>query len=223
MRLELLYPTHYDGLQEQSAMLSATNISGRGINAGAPVIVTGKTVRLAGPTEEPTGIATSGAIQGGVVTVETSGDVDLPSWKMATGTQYLTPGATYRISAIGRIAIGKTGKIVGIASGRTKLTLQIYAEIASSAYTVIQGPPGNDGTSGSILYTVTDVPSSYLGNVGDFSLDTTHMNLYGPKTVFGWGSPAHLGAVVNGDDGNLYSITVSVVNGIPTFVPTLVP
>jgi hypothetical protein len=47
------------------------------------------------------------------------------------------------------------------------------------------GPQGPRGTS---LLNGVGVPSQSLGIVGDFYLNTSNMNLYGPKTESGWGS-----------------------------------
>jgi len=46
----------------------------------------------------------------------------------------------------------------------------------------------NSATNGQ-LYNGSGPPSSTLGTVGDFYLDTTAYMLYGPKTATGWGTP----------------------------------
>jgi len=46
----------------------------------------------------------------------------------------------------------------------------------------------NGATNGQ-LYNGSGPPSSTLGTVGDFYLDTTAYLLYGPKTATGWGTP----------------------------------
>jgi hypothetical protein len=51
------------------------------------------------------------------------------------------------------------------------------------------GPQGPRGTS---LLNGAGAPSPTLGINGDFYLNTTNMNLYGPKTDLGWGSPTDL-------------------------------
>ena len=51
------------------------------------------------------------------------------------------------------------------------------------------GPQGGRGTG--ILNCIT-APNNTIGIVGDFFLNTTNMNLYGPKTDSGWGSPTDL-------------------------------
>jgi hypothetical protein len=48
--------------------------------------------------------------------------------------------------------------------------------------------PANVATGGQ-LYNGSGPPSSTLGTVGDFYLDTTAYMLYGPKTASGWGTP----------------------------------
>ena len=47
------------------------------------------------------------------------------------------------------------------------------------------GPQGGRGTG--ILNGITP-PDNNIGILGDFFLNTTNMNLYGPKTESGWGS-----------------------------------
>ena len=46
-----------------------------------------------------------------------------------------------------------------------------------------------NAATGGQLFNGTGVPSSSLGAVGDFYLDTSAYLLYGPKTVAGWGVP----------------------------------
>jgi hypothetical protein len=49
-----------------------------------------------------------------------------------------------------------------------------------------QGPAGTNGTNGTTILSGTTTPSSSLGAVGDFYLDTAAAKLYGPKTSSGW-------------------------------------
>ena len=51
------------------------------------------------------------------------------------------------------------------------------------------GPQGPRGTS---LLNGVGAPSLSTGIIGDFYLNTSNMNLYGPKTNSGWGSPTDL-------------------------------
>jgi hypothetical protein len=51
------------------------------------------------------------------------------------------------------------------------------------------GPQGGRGTG---ILNGTTAPNNNIGIVGDFFLNTTNMNLYGPKTNLGWGSPTDL-------------------------------
>lgn len=48
------------------------------------------------------------------------------------------------------------------------------------------GPEGPPGANGNSVLNGTGQPSSSLGNVGDFYLDTTSDTIYGPKTSSGW-------------------------------------
>jgi hypothetical protein len=47
------------------------------------------------------------------------------------------------------------------------------------------GPQGGRGTG---ILNGTTPPDNNIGILGDFFLNTTNMNLYGPKTESGWGS-----------------------------------
>jgi hypothetical protein len=51
------------------------------------------------------------------------------------------------------------------------------------------GPQGGRGTG---ILNGTTAPNNSIGIIGDFFLNTTNMNLYGPKTDSGWGSPTDL-------------------------------
>jgi hypothetical protein len=51
------------------------------------------------------------------------------------------------------------------------------------------GPQGGRGTG---ILNGTSAPNNTIGIVGDFFLNTTNMNLYGPKTESGWGTPVDL-------------------------------
>lgn len=63
---------------------------------------------------------------------------------------------------------------------------------------VLMGEDGEDGADGSQIFSSTLPPAETLGKVGDYYLDRTNYELYGPKTESGWGSPINL----KGADGN---------------------
>lgn len=82
------------------------------------------------------------------------------------------------------------------------------------------GPQGPRGTS---LLNGVGAPSAGLGINGDFYLNTSNMNLYGPKTESGWGSPTDL--VGSQELGYVHiqenaSATWSVTHGLG-FVPNI--
>lgn len=54
------------------------------------------------------------------------------------------------------------------------------------------GTSGPQGARGTSLLNGVGAPSAGLGINGDFYLNTNNMNLYGPKTDSGWGSPTDL-------------------------------
>lgn len=54
------------------------------------------------------------------------------------------------------------------------------------------GVPGSPGTTGKTIRNGTGAPSGGLGVDGDFYLDTSSLDFYGPKTGGAWGSPISL-------------------------------
>jgi hypothetical protein len=60
------------------------------------------------------------------------------------------------------------------------------------------GADGQDGADGSQIYAGTGTPDASLGIEGDYYLDKSSYELYGPKTNNGWGTPLNL----KGADGN---------------------
>ncbi|PYF72836.1 collagen-like protein [Pedobacter nutrimenti] len=63
-----------------------------------------------------------------------------------------------------------------------------------------KGDQGIPGPAGSTILNGTGAPASTLGNNGDFYLDVSTANLYGPKTSAGWGSSLNLKGL-NGSNG----------------------
>jgi hypothetical protein len=54
------------------------------------------------------------------------------------------------------------------------------------------GATGAAGAAGSKIYSGSDAPDVSLGVLGDYYLDITNFNLYGPKIAAGWGLPITL-------------------------------
>lgn len=61
-----------------------------------------------------------------------------------------------------------------------------------------QGPQGIPGAAGSTIYSGSGSPATSTGQDGDYYLDKSTGNLYGPKTGNGWGNPVSL----KGSQGN---------------------
>jgi hypothetical protein len=64
----------------------------------------------------------------------------------------------------------------------------------------LQGPPGQDGEDGedgSQIYSGTGAPADSLGVEGDYYLDESNYELYGPKSSSGWGTPINLKGTAN--------------------------
>ena len=82
------------------------------------------------------------------------------------------------------------------------------------------GPQGGRGTG---ILNGTSAPNNAIGIVGDFFLNTTNMNLYGPKTESSWGTPVDL--VGSQELGYMHiqenaSATWSITHGLG-FVPNI--
>lgn len=84
----------------------------------------------------------------------------------------------------------------------------------------LQGAPGIPGVDGATLLSGTGTPTTALGKDGDFYLDKSSIQIYGPKTSIGWGNPTSLKGAdgkdgTNGKDGKDGSKILSG-NQIPT-------
>jgi hypothetical protein len=61
-----------------------------------------------------------------------------------------------------------------------------------------QGEKGINGVNGSTIYSGKTAPTLSIGSYGDFFLDLSQGNLYGPKSKEGWGKPFNM----KGEQGN---------------------
>lgn len=78
-----------------------------------------------------------------------------------------------------------------------------------------EGPTGTTGLQGLSMRSGSGVPSSGLGNNGDFYIDTTAHSLYGPKTSGAWGGSTSLIGPA-GEDGEFVGNTVLYGTAAPT-------
>src|SRR6185312_1434125 len=62
------------------------------------------------------------------------------------------------------------------------------------------GAAGVAGANGSVIYSGNGAPAGTTGANGDYYIDLSTSNLYGPKTASGWGSPISLKGA-NGTNG----------------------
>lgn len=81
----------------------------------------------------------------------------------------------------------------------------------------IQGPVGLEGAAGSVILSGNGVPAATLGKEGDFYLDKTTSNLYGPKTAAGWGTPISMKGTT-GATGAVGAAGSAILSG--TIAPT---
>lgn len=99
----------------------------------------------------------------------------------------------------------------------------VNVNLTEQAVDVTLGTSGPQGPRGTGLLNGVGAPSAGLGIIGDFYLNTSNMNLYGPKTESGWGSPTDL--VGSQELGYVHiqenaSATWSVTHGLG-FVPNI--
>jgi hypothetical protein len=73
----------------------------------------------------------------------------------------------------------------------------LYGPKSSSGWGSGISITGAPGASGSQIYSGSGTPSATLGNNGDYYLDSTSYNLYGPKTASGWGTALSLKGTAN--------------------------
>lgn len=64
------------------------------------------------------------------------------------------------------------------------------------------GDDGEDGKDGSQIFSGNSSPDNSIGNPGDFYLDKSTYELYGPKTESGWGASMNLQGPA-GEDGSV--------------------
>lgn len=99
----------------------------------------------------------------------------------------------------------------------------VNVNLTEQAVDVTLGTSGPQGPRGTSLLNGVGAPSAGLGIIGDFYLNTSNMNLYGPKTESGWGSPTDL---VGGQElgyvhiQEVASATWSITHGLG-FVPNI--
>ena len=99
----------------------------------------------------------------------------------------------------------------------------VNVNLTEQAVDVTLGTSGPQGPRGTGLLNGVGAPSAGLGIIGDFYLNTSNMNLYGPKTESGWGGPTDL--VGSQELGYVHiqenaSATWSVTHGLG-FVPNI--
>lgn len=68
---------------------------------------------------------------------------------------------------------------------------------------LIIGETGPQGVRGNTILNGSGGPNLYLGELGDFYIDTDTQEMYGPKTESGWGTPVDL--VTNQELGYIHT------------------
>ncbi len=80
-----------------------------------------------------------------------------------------------------------------------------------------QGITGTKGADGTVIFNGTTAPTSSIGKLGDYYMNLSSKELYGPKSENGWGNPTSLKGDkgddgINGKDGS----SLLGGNGAPT-------
>jgi hypothetical protein len=114
-----------------------------------------------------------------------------------------TPGESVTISAAsgGECATGGTKFSVGASSGH------VCNGAAGTPGT--PGAPGAPGTNGNTILSGSGAPSTGLGANGDFYIDISSFEIYGPKTGGAWGSGTSLVGGGGGGEGDITAVIVS--------------
>ena len=165
---------------------SAINADSKTIPPGFAVVVSGDFCRIAVAPVLANALATDGAVKGGVVTLMSSGVLELTDWNAATGAKALTVGQTY-YAQNGRLTTNSSGnQAIGQAISPTQLSIAIATSF-SPAFTVV-APVTPAVVLPPKLWPTTTPPDIYMGKVGDFAV---HIGVafYGPKQPEGWGDP----------------------------------
>ena len=142
----------------------------------------GKTI-LNGTTTPGTGLGTTGDFYLNTATSQLYGPKTAGGW--GTPVSLIGPtGATGSQGSTG--ATGATGPAGP--QGQTGGTGPAGPQGATGP----AGSTGAAGTNGKTILNGTSTPVAGLGTTGDFYLNTTTNQLYGPKTAGGWGAPVSL-------------------------------
>lgn len=84
----------------------------------------------------------------------------------------------------------------------------------------IVGPPGDTGDPGADANTILNgagAPGSGVGVNGDFYIDTTALEIYGPKSVAGWGDPQDIRGPSGSGAGDVTGPTGATTNRLAVF------
>jgi hypothetical protein len=100
-----------------------------------------------------------------------------------------TAAPTTAVGAVGDFYMDTTNKrLYGpkTATGWPTAFVSVVGPAGANGATGPQGPAGSAGAAGKSLLNGTAAPTTAVGAVGDFYMDTTNKRLYGPKTATGW-------------------------------------
>jgi hypothetical protein len=86
---------------------------------------------------------------------------------------------------------------------RTEALLREYMAKIATALENVSGVAGADGADGRTVLNGSGAPGAGLGENGDFYIDTTNDEIYGPKAAGAWGS----GTSIIGADGPGFSVS----------------
>lgn len=140
-------------------------------------------------------------------------------WHVAIGSNgLLGPGGADGLSVYSGAGAPSSGlgvdgeTYVDVASG------DVYRKSAGAWSIVgnIQGVDGAPGADGKTIRSGAGAPSSGLGVNGDFYLNTSNYDLYGPKAAGAWGSPTSLLGTVGSNGKSVLSGSGAPSSGLGT-------
>jgi len=119
-----------------------------------------------------------------------------------SGTNGANGSVIYSGTIVPDASVGAIGDFyINLATGRLygpKTTSGWGTGVSLKGPAGAAGTNGTNGVAGSQIYSGSGAPDASLGVDGDYYLDNTAYQLYGPKTDSGWGTPISL----QGPEGN---------------------
>ena len=82
--------------------------------------------------------------------------------------------------------------IIGLSDGSIINCGRVQGPVGLKGDPGPMGATGRDGEDGNTIHSVEGIPQSFLGKDGDFAIDVTKWEIYGPRANMQWGTPTPL-------------------------------